>query len=177
MDDSRYPIGNYSKPKEMDLKQVREMSDTIASFPERLEFLVENLEDEKLKNTYRPGSWNIAQLVHHLADSHMNGFTRLKLALTEDNPVIRPYNEKAFAELPDGRGLNLEPSLLLLRGLHTRWAKAINAMSEEELQRQFVHPEGNYPTAIYQLIALYSWHGDHHLAHIKLALNQKNPSE
>ncbi len=173
-EDLRYPIGGFRSPQELNMDAVHSWTDALASLPERLGFIVENLDEEKLALTYRPGSWNIAQLVNHLADSHMNGFMRYKLAITEDNPVIKPYDEKRFAGLFDGQSPDLEPSLQIIEGLHNRWVRSIKNLPEEQFHLGFVHPEGNYPTKVFQIIALYAWHGDHHLAHIKAALNPKN---
>jgi len=174
IDEIRYPIGYFKKPDSLGEGIIQEWSDSIASFPERLNFLTANLEEESLSKTYREEGWNVSQLIHHLADSHMNGYIRYKWALTEDNPIIKTYNEKAFAELGDSKSNRIESSAKILEGLHMRWTRSINGLTKDELERNFLHPEGNYPTKIYQIVALYAWHGDHHLAHIKNALNKKS---
>ncbi len=170
MDELKYPTGHYQRPQEYSVTELEVWCQAISSLPERLGFMVENLDEDQLNKTYRDGGWTVSQLVHHLADSHMNGYMRYKLALTENNPTIRPYDEKAFAELTDGKGPRIDSSLTLLEGLHLRWFRSIKSLNEEDLRKELVHPEGNYPTKIYQVVALYAWHGDHHLGHIKLAL-------
>jgi DinB superfamily len=174
VDNIRYPIGQFVRPNSYEEEEIQEWSDCLASLPERLNFLTASLEEESLEKTYRPGGWNVAQVIHHMADSHMNGYIRYKWALTESNPKIKTYDQKAFAELEDSKSMMIESSEKILEGLHMRWTRSIKALDKEGLGRTFLHPEGDYPTKIFQIVALYAWHGDHHLAHIKQALNQKS---
>lgn len=161
----KYPIGPYSRPAEITPELLRERLAIIESFPERLRREVEGLSDEQLDTPYRPDGWTIRQVVHHCADSHMNAFIRLKWTLTEEKPTIKPYLEARWAELPDS-ALPVEHSLKLLESLHTRWASLLRSLSPEDLARSFIHPDQKRETRLDGLITLYSWHCEHHLAHI-----------
>jgi uncharacterized damage-inducible protein DinB len=143
----------------------------IAAFPDSIIEATRNLTKKDLNLTYREGSWNIRQLVHHCADSHMNAFIRLKLALTEDVPVIKPYNENEWSRLKDSVEYPIDYSLDLLKSLHYRWTFLLNTLDEEQFQRRFIHPEKSREMTLWESTALYAWHGKHHVAHIKLALN------
>lgn len=141
--------------------------------PSRLSSSVQGLGDNQLNTPYREGGWTIRQVVHHLADSHINSYVRFRLALTEDTPTIRPYEESLWAELPDAKSLPLKPSLDLLDGLHNRWTMLLRHMTEQDFQRRLLHPElGELSLA--WMLGLYAWHGRHHLAHINLR-NQSQP--
>jgi DinB superfamily len=136
----------------------------IAELPVKMREAVRGLSDAQLDTPYRPGGWTVRQVVHHVPDSHMNAFIRLKLALTEDNPTIKPYDQDAFARLPDQR-LPIEPSLALLDGLHARWATVLRAMTPPQFARPWHHPEIGAITVDY-LVQTYGWHSRHHVAHI-----------
>lgn len=159
--DLRYPIGRFD-PASFPSKD--ENIDTIASLPEKIRAAVEGLSDEQLDTPYREGGWTLRQTVHHIGDSHLNSLCRFKLALTEDAPTIRPYHEDKWAELADSR-LGVEPSLAMIDGVHARWAELLKNMSDDDLQREFIHPEtGNW--TLEKVLALYAWHSLHHTAHI-----------
>jgi hypothetical protein len=168
----RFPIGKFKLPESTSADQIREQSDIISTLPEKLRKLTESLNSEDLDRTYRPGSWNVRQLVHHIADSHMNAFIRFKLALTEDVPAIKPYFEDLWAELPDSSGAPVSHSISLIEGLHARWAHLLNSMSESDFNKKLHHPEHKKNFRLYEMLSLYAWHSEHHLAHIRIAINK-----
>lgn len=161
----RYPIGRYSRPESITDALLRQWIDTIEAFPQNLKNEVAGLTDDQLDTPYRPGGWTIRQVVHHCADSHLNAMARLKLALTEDKPTIKPYLEARWAELADS-ALPVASSLQLLEGLHTRWTFLLQSLSAEDLKKTFVHPEHGREMPVGELVALYGWHCAHHLAHV-----------
>ncbi|MEJ8756976.1 YfiT family bacillithiol transferase [Pontibacter sp. H259] len=165
LEDVRYPTGHYQKPNEFTSAVIEDYISVIHTFPKRVAEAVEGLSEEQLDTPYRPDGWTIRQVVHHCSDSHMNAFIRHKLALTEDNPVIRPYYEDRWAELPDSK-MPVAPSLLLLQGLHARWTLLLKSLTPPELERTFVHPEHNKAFTLAESIGMYAWHCNHHLAHI-----------
>lgn len=139
--------------------------DQIAETPAHMRAAVAGLTDAQLDTPYRPGGWTVRQVVHHVPDSHMNSYVRFRLALTEDAPVIKPYEEARWAELHDARTLPIEPSLELLESLHARWVPLLRSLTEADWKRMFRHPELG-PVRLEQNAALYAWHGRHHVAHI-----------
>jgi hypothetical protein len=163
-DSLRYPIGQYDLSAETDARQVQHNVVSIAALPLKLAELVQNWTNEQLDTPYRPGGWTVRQLVHHIADSHINAYQRTKLALTETNPTIKPYNEAAWAELPDSI-LPIEPSLHLLSALHQRWVTILHGLSADDLQRTYYHPGMQQSFTLATMIGLYSWHGEHHFQH------------
>jgi hypothetical protein len=163
--DLRYPAGEFHFPKSVSADDLATFLDQIAETPARMRAAVAGLNDEQLDTPYRPGGWTVRQVVHHVPDSHMNSYVRYRLALTEDEPVIKPYDEKQWAELADARGLPAEPSLVLLESLHARWVPLLRSLSEKEWKRSFRHPELG-PVSLENNAALYAWHGRHHVAHI-----------
>jgi len=168
--DLRYPIGPADKSTPLTAGERAQRIDAIAATPAQLRLAVARLSDEQLDTPYRPGGWTVRQTVHHVVDSHMNAFVRFRLGLTEDNPTIKPYDEKAWADLPDMR-LPVEVSLRILDGLHERWVHMLAAQRSAAFQRQIFHPE-NGPMTLDALLSLYAWHGKHHTAHIT-ALRQR----
>jgi uncharacterized damage-inducible protein DinB len=144
--------------------------ETIALAPSRLRDAVSGLSNEQLDTRYRDGGWTIRQVVHHVPDSHLNAYLRFKLALTETEPVIKPYDEAACAQLRDVADTPIEVSLSLLEFLHRRWVILMRGLSEADWQRRFVHPEFGKPQKLEQTLALYAWHSEHHIAHVKQAL-------
>jgi uncharacterized damage-inducible protein DinB len=164
--DLRYPIGTFSFPEQMTSAQCRQWIDEIAAAPAALRSAVADLSPEQLDTPYRPGGWTVRQLVHHVPDSHMNAYIRMRLALTEDEPTIKPYEEARWAELPDVRTVPIAVSLALLEALHERWLGTLRALSAADLQRGFRHPEYGRLITIGQALAMYAWHGRHHVAHI-----------
>ncbi len=165
MPDLQYPIGRFSFPESTTAEERETWIQEIARAPQELRAAVAGLSKEQLDTPYRPGGWTARQVAHHLPDSHMNAFIRFKLALTEDRPTIKPYDEARWATLADAT-LPVEPSLDLLEALHLRWVRLLEAMSEQDYQRTFVHPESG-SLRLDQYLALYAWHGGHHVAHIK----------
>lgn len=167
---SRFPIGEFKKPAVITREHRIQWLEDLTAFPADLRAQVEHLSLEELELTYREGGWNVRQVVHHCADSHMNAITRFKLALTEDNPTIRPYEEAKWAELADGKEAPIEWSLQLLAGLHARLVLLLQTLSDEQLQRTFIHPDrAPVPVTIAEQIGIYAWHSNHHLAHVKQA--------
>lgn len=168
----RFPIGKYS-PGEIKFEHISEWIDDIENLPSQLDKLLADTREDDLAYTYRPDGWNIRQLVHHLADSHMNSIIRFKLALTEDAPTIKPYLEAKWAELHDVREVPIEASMQILRGVHARLTSLLKDMSVKEFNRTFVHPESGRSLDLAYNLGMYAWHGKHHLAHIKNALKEK----
>lgn len=164
--DPRYPIGPFARPSgPLSPAERAECIDRIAAVPARLRAAVQELEDARLDTPYRPGGWTVRQLVHHVPDSHMNAYVRFKLALTEESPLIKTYDEAAWAELEDTRLVSPETSLRLLEALHERWVAVLRSMGDAEFARTLQHPEWG-PLRLDFMLALYAWHGDHHVAHV-----------
>lgn len=163
--DPRYPIGKYEAQPFSEQQRLRWLSD-IRYLPELLESSILNLNEEHLHTPYREGGWTVHQLIHHVADSHINAYCRFKLGLTEDQPTIRPYEEKLWAELNDVRTLPVNVSLTLLHALHARWYATLRDLSEKDWERTIVHPEHNRKMTLWYLLGMYSWHGRHHVGHI-----------
>ncbi|HYL06384.1 MAG TPA: putative metal-dependent hydrolase [Thermoanaerobaculia bacterium] len=163
--DLRYPIGRFRRPASFTEEERTATVAVLAETPARLREAVAGLTPAQLDTPYRPGGWTVRQLVHHVPDSHLNAYVRCKLALTEDEPTIRPYDEDRWAHLPEARSAPLEPSLALLAALHQRWDLALREMAPEDWQRMLVHPESGRQS-VEQLVALYAWHGRHHAAHV-----------
>jgi len=162
----KYPIGAYVSPINITDEDRKQWVKDIAEFPKQLVEVVGKLNTEQLDKPYRPGGWTARQVVHHLADSHMNSYIRFKLALTEANPTVKPYEEKLWAELDDAQSLPVAVSLQILNGLHYRWTHMLTKFTADDWQRTFYHPEskGDYP--LDEMLAHYSWHGKHHTAQI-----------
>jgi hypothetical protein len=169
--DLRYPIGRFQRPASLAPAERAAAVTAIAEAPARLREAVAGLTPDQLDTPYREGGWTVRQVVHHVPDSHLNAYVRCKLALTEEEPTIRPYDEQRWAELPEAKTAPIEPSLALLEGLHGRWVLALRGMSPADWQRPLVHLELGRLT-VEQLIALYMWHGRHHTAHVT-ALRQR----
>jgi len=166
MDDLRYPIGKFKYDPAPDPQKRAGWMRDIADLPARARAVVDGLSAAQLDTPYRDGGWTVRQVVHHLADSHMNAFIRFKLALTEDAPIIKPYNEKAWATLADVQGIDIEHSFRLLEGLHARWSALLSSLTPEQLDRTFLHPESG-PQKIDRTLQTYAWHGRHHVAHVQ----------
>ena len=163
----RYPTGRFHRPKRsLENSERRQMIDTITRTPADIRAAIRGLSGEQLDTAYRPGGWTVRQVVHHVPDSHMNAFIRFKLALTEETPTIKPYDESAWAKLSDARETPIETSLSLLSALHERWVGLLRAMSPSDFGRKLNHPEWDGPLALDAMLALYAWHGPHHTAHI-----------
>lgn len=161
----KYPIGKFIPPVSYISEDKRRWINDLHMLPGKLRNAVMPLTERQLDTPYRAGGWTLRQVVHHLADSHMNSLTRFKLALTEDNPIIKPYEEADWALLPDYR-LPVEPSLRMLEGIHQHMATLFESFGDDECDRTFVHPASGDTVSLNKGLALYSWHGKHHLAHI-----------
>ncbi len=171
--DPRYPIGKYEpQPYSENLKKT--WINDIRFLPLALENAVLNLDEKQLDTPYREGGWTVKQVVHHVADSHVNALCRFKLGLTENNPTIKPYEEQLWAELADTKNLPINISLTLLHALHLRWVELLNNISEVDYQNKTViHPEHNKTMTLWHLLGMYAWHGKHHTAHITSLREQK----
>ena len=165
MDDLRYPIGKAHLETRLDDGQRREMIDQIEETPARLRAAVAGLGPEQLDTPYRPGGWTVRQVVHHVPDSHLNAYIRFKLALTEEEPAIKTYDQARWAELPDTRAVPVEVSLVLLETLHRRWVALLRALSPEDFEKTLHHPDHGVIN-LNQLLGIYAWHGRHHTAHV-----------
>lgn len=163
--DLRYPIGKFSYPGAGNTEQREQWIAAIAQAPAQFRAAVEGLTDPQLDTLYRPDGWTVRQVVHHVPDSHINSYVRMKLALTEDSPMIKPYEEDLWARLPDSIATPVETSLRLLEALHERWVILLRSLKPEDFARTFRHPEMG-PMTIDKTVALYAWHGVHHVAHI-----------
>ena len=163
--DLRYPVGKFQFPKSVSPEELTTFLDQIAAAPVRLRAAMAGLSAEQLDTPYRPGGWTVRQVAHHVPDSHMNSYVRYRLALTEDEPLIKPYDESRWAELADARSMPIEPSLALLEALHERWVALLRSLSPSVWKRTFRHPELGL-VSLENNAALYAWHGRHHTAHI-----------
>ncbi len=162
----KYPIGKFVRPARHTPESRKEAIGVIERLPSDLEAAVAGLDDAQLDTPYRPGGWTIRQVVHHLADSHLNSFVRFKLALTEENPAIKPYMEDRWAATADSVAMPVRPGLALISGLHARFTVLLRSLSEKDLQRTFYHPQRQVDVSLDDNLALYAWHSRHHLAHI-----------
>jgi len=163
--DLQYPIGRFKLEGVPTDEDIRRAIGEIAEAPAKLRAAVEGLSTEQLDTPYRPGGWTVRQVVHHVPDSHLNSYCRFKLALTEDEPTIKPYREDRWAELGDSRATPIEVSLALLESLHKRWVLLLKSLAPSDFERTFRHPDIGVVT-LAQNACLYSWHGRHHVAHI-----------
>ena len=167
MDDLRYPIGRFTRPTgALTDQQRRAMIDTVAATPAQLRAAVKGLDQKQIETPYRPGGWTVRQLVHHVADSHMNAYIRFKLGLTEDTPTIKPYDEALWAQLADVQDTPAETSLALVDALHDRWVRLLRKMGPRDFARTISHPEWEGPLTLDATLALYAWHGPHHIGHV-----------
>lgn len=171
MADPRYPIGKFSFDGSLTEQQKFKFLDDVEQAPARLRAAVQGLSEQQLDTPYRDGGWTVRQVVHHVPDSHMNSYVRFKLALTEDEPTIRPYMENLWAELPEAKTAPVELSLVLLESLHRRWNLTLRAIKPGQWKRTFRHPEMGTMN-LEKALALYAWHGRHHVAHVT-ALREK----
>ena len=163
--DLRFPIGKLDRKSQLSADERRAAVDAIAAAPRELRQAVKGLTDAQLDTPYRPGGWTVRQLVHHVADSHMNAYGRFRLAFTEQNPTIRPYDEAKWAELDDARTMPIEVSLTLLDAMHERLVTLLRSSPEDRFQRTLNHSENGSMT-VDSLLSIYSWHGRHHTAHV-----------
>jgi len=166
MSDLRFPTGKFVRPTQpLSNEERHRLVDAIAASPADLRAAVRGLNEAQLDTPYRPGGWTVRQVVHHVPDSHVNAYVRFKLALTEDNPRIKPYDEDRWANLHDTSATPVDTSLTLLEALHARWVTLLRSMKASDFARTLDHPE-NGPMTLDQMLALYGWHGAHHVAHV-----------
>jgi len=173
MTDPRYPIGPFQRRDELSTDERNAMIDIIAAAPARMREAVAGLDDAQLDTPYRDGGWTARQVVHHVPDSHLNAYVRLKLALTENEPTIRPYDESEWAKLDDVRVTPVEVSLTLLESLHARWVGLMRALRPSDFRRTLRHPDHAGILTLDWLVAMYSWHSRHHVAHITSLRSQR----
>lgn len=170
--DLRYPVGRFEFEGTLSEPDRRLLIDQIAATPDKMRAAVAGLNDKQLDTPYRPGGWTVRQVVHHVPESHLNSYLRFKLAMTEDQPTIKPYLEDRWAELEDARTAPVEMSLKLLESLHQRWVWFLRSLENSDFQRTFHHPELGL-VSLDKNVALYAWHGRHHVAHIT-SLRERN---
>lgn len=174
MEKLQYPVGRFIYQAFNEAQRAAYI-DTIRQLPQRLRTVAAGLSAQQLEQAYRPGGWTARQVIHHMADSHMNAYIRFKLILTENHPTIKPYNEKAWAELFDTQKALLEASFQILEGVHERWVSLLENITGEEWNRTGFHPEQQRAMSLMEFLALYEWHCRHHLAHISLVAQNLNP--
>lgn len=165
--DTRYPTGRFSPKEQYTFEELQVLIDKIAGFPTRLQQAVDGLTPQQMDTRYREGGWTLRQVIHHLSDSHMNAYIRLKWTLTEEQPAIKAYNEKAWAETPE---IAEDPqlSITLLSNLHAKWTRLLKRLTPEDFKKGYLHPENGKLYTLAHQVALYAWHGDHHLGHLRL---------
>ena len=166
----RYPVGKENEQKEynkeFDEQLKSQLINDIKMLPQSLDFAIQNLDEQQLQTPYRSGGWTVHQLIHHIADSHLNAYIRFKLGLTEENPTVKPYEQEAWANLSDSKNLPVNISITLLHALHKRWCELLNNISESEWQRTVYHPERKVEITLWELLKSYAWHSRHHTAQI-----------
>ena len=172
MSDPRYPIGKFQYPDSVTDEQCAAFIEEIAAAPAQYRAAVAGLDETQLDTPYRDGGWTLRQTVHHVADSHINSYVRFRLAATEENPRITTYKEELWAELADAKSLPVEVSLVLIESLHERWVVFLRSLGTAQLARTFDHPAKG-PLQLSTVLALYAWHGKHHVAHITSLRRQK----
>ena len=162
----QYPVGRYQKPEGYTPGLKKEWIAVLQALPSWMDACIENLDEHQLEIPYRAGGWNIRQVVHHVADSHMNAYIRLRLALTEDNPTVKPYIESAWAELPDVATVPVNVSVTMLHAMHRRIVALLQAIAPEDWERTYYHPEHKRDFPLWEVVAMYAWHSRHHTEHI-----------
>lgn len=161
-----FPIGRFVPAETYNAQSLNAWIGSIKSVPLLLDYCIENMDEAQLNVPYRAGGWNTIQVIHHVADSHMNAYMRLKLALTEERPTIKPYDEKLWAELPDVTDVPLNVSITLIHALHRRWTSLLLQMSEQDWTREYYHPVNDSYVPLWRMTNMYSWHGKHHAEQI-----------
>ena len=169
----RYPIGKFNRPENITQNHIREWIQQLEDLPSRFEKLTAKLSEEHLETPYRPGAWTARQLIHHVADSHHNSYTRFKWALTEDNPVIKPYFEEEWAKLVDSRSAPIQLSLDHLKVVQAKLVLLLRGLTPDQLKRSFIHPDDQQSTTLEENIGRYAWHGNHHYAQLENLLTRK----
>jgi hypothetical protein len=163
--DPRYPVGRFKKKDVLSREERSAALDVLEAAPDKLREAVAGLSDLQLDTPYREGGWTVRQVVHHVPDSHLNAYLRIRLALTEEEPTVRPYDEARWAELPDARSGPVGPSLDLLAAVHDRMVRLLRSLDEGQLSRRFIHPDG-WKGSVDTLVGMYAWHSRHHTAHV-----------
>ncbi|AZI67967.1 putative metal-dependent hydrolase [Kaistella daneshvariae] len=174
IEEKKFPIGRFAEPAEISDQQVDDYIKTLKDFPGKLKNEVESWTDDQLDTQYREGGWKVRQLINHMADSSMNSYIRFKLALTEENPTIKPYDEQQWAELQDSFSIEIKPAIQTLKGVHKRWVYELKSLTNKELESTFFHPGQNKSISLRENLAFCAWHCDHHLAHIQHLKKEKN---
>ena len=174
MKKNRYPIGQFKRSDSISNTQLNEWIAILENFPEKLNYLTYKLNKEQLDTAYRTDGWTIRQVIHHLADSHHNSYIRFKWTLTESEPVIKAYYEERWAELIDSKKAPIQLSINALNSLHAKWVYLLKRLSPEELQKGFIHPDGNKRVTLMENIGIYAWHCEHHFAHIENLIKRMN---
>lgn len=169
----RYPIGRFATPTMYSPEKTVTWTKTIKDTPQIIKDLLKDVSEDSYSQCYRPGGWNLAQLINHMADSHMNSIIRFKLGLTEECPTIKPYEEGDWANLADGGRSSVDASLKILDGVHERWGILLESMSEEDFEKKLLHPEQKVERTLGYFLALYHWHCLHHIEHMKLCIAPK----
>lgn len=165
MSDPRYPIGKFQKPENITKQQIEDCIEQIRTLPRRFAIEVVEMSQDQLDTPYREGGWTVRDLIHHLADSHINSYVRFHWAMTEDSPQIKAYDEEGWAELPYLKTMSIQTSLDLLSLIHERWVALLNSMNPQDLEKAYIHPV-NGKQVLKEVLAMYAWHGEHHLAHV-----------
>lgn len=173
LDQLRYPIGKFTPQSGYTPAEQAQLISTIETFPERLITAVNNFSQQQFDTPYREGGWTVRQLIHHLADSHMHSYIRFKWTLTEDKPTIKAYDEKLWAETSETKA-SPDLSIVFLSALHAKWCTLLKTLSATDLQRSYIHPESKKEVTLERMLALYAWHGQHHLAHITSLVKRMN---
>lgn len=173
IDQLRYPIGKFAPKSEYTREEQAQLISTIETFPERLITVVKDFSQQQFDTPYRDGGWTVRQLIHHLADSHMHSYVRFKWTLTEDKPTIKAYDEKLWAETSETQA-SPDLSTAFLRVLHAKWCTLLKNLSATDVQRSYIHPESKKEVTLERMLALYAWHGEHHLAHITSLVKRMN---
>lgn len=172
LSDLQYPIGKFNCPKIISGEQIASWIEEIDLLPHRLEALVKNFTEDRLETSYRPDGWNARHLIHHIHDSHHNGYIRFKWAMTESQPVIKAYNEQKWADLFDSKLAPIHLSLDVIKALHAKWVYFLKGLNKNDLKKSFIHPEGDILISLAEDIGIYAWHGNHHLAHLEIIANK-----
>ncbi|MCW3086042.1 MAG: putative metal-dependent hydrolase [Bacteroidetes bacterium] len=173
MENLKYPYGKFEYGKTYSGADTKEHIKAIEALPAVLNALAAQLTEQQLEQSYRPGGWNARQIIHHIADSHSNALIRVKLALTENAPVIKPYDQDAWSDLADAKQMPVRASLLMIEGIHERWTFLLKNMNENDFKKKYIHPEYNREFQLDEFVALYAWHGKQHCGHLQLILNQQ----
>lgn len=170
LDQLQYPIGKFAPKDSYTSSEIATLIQSIETVPAKIEEVFKKFSAKQLDTSYRPGGWTARQVLHHIPDSHLNAYIRFKWTLTEETPIIKAYNEKAWAETHETKQ-DPSPSVALLKALHAKWVILLRLLTKEDQQKNFVHPETGKHIRLEKLIAMYAWHGEHHLAHLRLILD------